>query len=209
MEKAPGIPLSEVWESLHSRKKFEIIQQLVQFEASFAAEFPAYGSLYYSHDLPTKTPAIQLPAVKASQKRFSIGPTNNRKCFDDGRDRLHLDRGPCKRYFIFLIQNTSDLSLISLRAHIGTVRNSERGKRTDFYSRDQADSTKARPLRRPWSISPFKYHQTTSLGRLPQNLSLHLAQGCFSSRSSFMAPRSPHEQYFCRPARAHSHYMHH
>ncbi|KAF2463221.1 uncharacterized protein BDR25DRAFT_329889 [Lindgomyces ingoldianus] len=50
------------------------LSELVRFQSYFVAEFPVYGSLYYN--------------------TFCVGPTNNRKYFDDGRGRLHLDRGP-------------------------------------------------------------------------------------------------------------------
>jgi len=99
MEKAPGIQLSELWDGMHSRKKYDIIKQLVGFEKAFAAaKLPAYGSLYYSDNLPESTLAIALPGmdVKGRDESFSICPTKNRKHFDDGRGTLDLDRGPCK-----------------------------------------------------------------------------------------------------------------
>lgn len=101
MQKAPGIQLSEVWDTLHSRQRFKIVQQLVKFQSSFVAEFPAYGSLYYSGDLPATASAVELTATtwKNRPHTFCVGPTNNRKYFDDGRGRLHLDRGPCKGGF--------------------------------------------------------------------------------------------------------------
>jgi hypothetical protein len=102
MEKAPGIQLSELWDEMHSQKKYGIIKQLVGFEKALAtAKLPAYGSLYYSDDLPKPISAIALPVmdVNGSKKSFSIGPTNNRKYFDDGRGTLELDRGPCKSNF--------------------------------------------------------------------------------------------------------------
>ncbi|KAF2433877.1 hypothetical protein EJ08DRAFT_668550 [Tothia fuscella] len=97
MEKAPGIQLSKLWDELQGNKKYGIIQQLVGFEKALAtAKLPAYGSLYYSDDLLESTSAIALPVmdVNGSTKSFSIGPTNNRKYFDDGRGTLELDRGP-------------------------------------------------------------------------------------------------------------------
>lgn len=102
MEKAPGIQLSELWGEMHSQKKYGIIKQLVGFEKALTtAKLPAYGSLYYSDDLPKHISAIALPVmdVNGSTKSFSIGPTNNRKYFDDGRGTLELDRGPCKSNF--------------------------------------------------------------------------------------------------------------
>jgi hypothetical protein len=119
MEKAPGIQLSEVWESMHSREKYVIIKQLAGFERLFASsKFPAYGSLYYSYDLPSPTPAIVLPImdVKGCQKSFSIGPTNNRKYFDDGRGVLDLDRGPCKSNWLMILLNSYQLNRVLIGA---------------------------------------------------------------------------------------------
>lgn len=105
MEKAPGIQLSKVWEGMHSRDKYIIVKQLVGFDKLFTqVKFPAYGSLYYSHDLPMPTPSVALPAmdVAGCQKFFVVGPTNNRKYFDDGRGALEFDRGPCKFNWLIL-----------------------------------------------------------------------------------------------------------
>ncbi|RLL96198.1 hypothetical protein CFD26_100335 [Aspergillus turcosus] len=81
MEKSPGIKLSHVWDDMHVLKKSEIVTQLVRFDASLASNpLPAYGSLYYAQD--------------ANGDKFAVGPTNNRKYFDDGRATLPLDHGP-------------------------------------------------------------------------------------------------------------------
>ncbi|KAH8589704.1 kinase subdomain-containing protein [Bisporella sp. PMI_857] len=110
MEKATGIQLSEVWDTMHSRKKYDIIKQLVGFDKSYStADLPAYGSLYYSCDLHNSTAAIPLPAVSSSgnQTSFSIGPTNNRKYFDDGRGDLELDRGPWRSVEQYVTANVN------------------------------------------------------------------------------------------------------
>lgn len=58
-----------------------------------------YGSLYYAKDLPGVSPgqiiqsASEDPAIKPV---FAVGPTTNRTFFDDGRDAVSVDRGPCK-----------------------------------------------------------------------------------------------------------------
>lgn len=119
MKKAHGVQLSELWDELHSQKKFRIIKQLVGFEKALAtAKLPAYGSLYYSDDLPEPTSAIALPVINVnrSAKSFSIGPTNNRKYFDDGRGTLELERGSCKSNF-FNSQNCLYFLLIKKGAY--------------------------------------------------------------------------------------------
>jgi hypothetical protein len=84
MEKVPGTKLSNVWEEMHVLKRSEIVTQLVQFDKSLASHpFSEYGSLYYTEN---QTP----------NDKFTVGPTTNRKYFDDGRQFLDVDRGPCE-----------------------------------------------------------------------------------------------------------------
>lgn len=84
MEKVRGVQLSSVWEDLHLLKKSKIVTQLAGFDKYLVSNpLPAYGSLYYSED-------------PSGHSKFTMGPTNNRRFFDDGRGSLDLDRGPCK-----------------------------------------------------------------------------------------------------------------
>ncbi|DAA73906.1 TPA_exp: Uncharacterized protein A8136_3892 [Trichophyton benhamiae CBS 112371] len=86
MEKAKGIPLSKIWDDIDVIQKSKIVENIVLFEKSLALNpFPAYGSLYYSDGDTTEGFA---------ESGFTVGPTNNRKYFDDGRRSLTLDRGP-------------------------------------------------------------------------------------------------------------------
>lgn len=69
-------------------QKSKIVENIVLFEKSLALNpFSSYGSLYYTDGDATEGFA---------ESGFTIGPTNNRKYFDDGRRSLTLDRGPCK-----------------------------------------------------------------------------------------------------------------
>ncbi|KAB8205413.1 hypothetical protein BDV34DRAFT_195889 [Aspergillus parasiticus] len=84
MEKVPGVKLSHFWDDMHAKKKSQIVTQLVMFDKALASNpFPEYGSLYCAEDGPR-------------DDNFVIGPTTNRRYFDDGRGTLTLDRGPCK-----------------------------------------------------------------------------------------------------------------
>lgn len=88
MEKAGGIPLSKIWDDIDVMRKSKIVENIVLFEKSLALNpFPAYGSLYYADGDTTEG---------FTESGFTVGPTNNRKYFDDGRRSLNLDRGPCK-----------------------------------------------------------------------------------------------------------------
>ncbi|EZG03221.1 hypothetical protein H106_06718 [Trichophyton rubrum CBS 735.88] len=86
MEKAGGIPLSKIWDDIDVMRKSKIVENIVLFEKSLALNpFPAYGSLYYADGDTTEG---------FTESGFTVGPTNNRKYFDDGRRSLNLDRGP-------------------------------------------------------------------------------------------------------------------
>ena len=100
MEKMPGVELESVWPNLTLRQKFEVVQQVVDFEASFAStRFSSYGSLYFTKDLPEPLRSAPLPVDEAGttvkHSRFAIGPTVSRMFFDDGRAAVDVDRGPC------------------------------------------------------------------------------------------------------------------
>ncbi|OAL74724.1 hypothetical protein A7D00_0318 [Trichophyton violaceum] len=67
-------------------RKSKTVENIVLFENSLALNpFPAYGSLYYADGDTTEG---------FTESGFTVGPTNNRKYFDDGRRSLTLDRGP-------------------------------------------------------------------------------------------------------------------
>ncbi|EFE43081.1 hypothetical protein TRV_02162 [Trichophyton verrucosum HKI 0517] len=86
MEKAPGAQLSKFWDNMNVIQKSKIVENIVLFEKSLALNpFSAYGSLYYSDCDTTEG---------FTESGFTVGPTNNRKYFDDGRHSLALDRGP-------------------------------------------------------------------------------------------------------------------
>jgi hypothetical protein len=85
MEKVSGVQLSKFWDDMEVMQKSKIVANIVRFEKSLAVNpFRAYGSLYYSDGDATK------------KGDFTVGPTNNRKYFDDGRGSLVLDRGSCR-----------------------------------------------------------------------------------------------------------------
>lgn len=101
MEKMSGVKLATVWDNMHSQKKLEVVQQLVQYEKAFAtSQFPAYGGLYYAEDVQDGgVPTTYQHNQDIAERQFVIGPTNNRKYFDDERRQLSLDRGPCEFHF--------------------------------------------------------------------------------------------------------------
>ncbi|KAI9672324.1 MAG: hypothetical protein M1817_003346 [Caeruleum heppii] len=99
MEKIPGVELENVWEELTGRQRFEVVQQVVGFEASFAStRFSSFGSLYYAHDISKASQREDLyvneEGTEVPHSRFAVGPTTSRMFFDDGRAAVDVDRGP-------------------------------------------------------------------------------------------------------------------
>lgn len=101
MEEARGVPLSHKWPTLHGDDKLNLIEKIVDIESTLVStSFRGFGSLYYTKDLehPTRkdvlyTDTTGRPTVNA---QFSIGPTTDRKSFDDDRASVDFDRGPCE-----------------------------------------------------------------------------------------------------------------
>lgn len=131
MEKVPGIELESVWEDITGRQKYEIVRQLVGFEKSFAAtRFTAFGSLYYAVDVPKvsgdETLCVTEHGTEIKCSQFAIGPSNNRKFFDDGRGTVSVNRGPCRNYFLSFQVNPISLT------------NLLEGRTTEDYAIDSA-----------------------------------------------------------------------
>ncbi|KAM5454159.1 hypothetical protein McanCB49686_004467 [Microsporum canis] len=94
MEKVPGAQLSRFWDEMEVMQKSKVVANIVRFEKSLAQNpFCEYGSLYYSD------------GDTANKRGFTVGPTNNRKYFDDGRSSLVLDRGPWSSAEEYIIAN--------------------------------------------------------------------------------------------------------
>ncbi|KAL8868093.1 MAG: hypothetical protein Q9174_005223, partial [Haloplaca sp. 1 TL-2023] len=99
MEKAAGVELSNFWEKLAFKQKRVLIEDIVRMEKSFTSSaFPAFGSLYYAHQLDAKTTTFPVTSqgmnTLASSEHFVIGPTTDRHSFADGRGKIQCDRGP-------------------------------------------------------------------------------------------------------------------
>jgi hypothetical protein len=100
MEKVSGIKLEKVWDKLRGKQKYEIVKQLINCENSFAStKFRSFGSLYYAQDVPRVAGHEILCVTEAGTEvncsKFAVGPSNYRKFFEEGRERVVVDRGPC------------------------------------------------------------------------------------------------------------------
>ncbi|KAL9619929.1 MAG: hypothetical protein Q9160_005486 [Pyrenula sp. 1 TL-2023] len=88
MEKASGIELHRVWDTLKAKNKMQLVQQIANITSRLGdARFEHYGSLYYRCDMEH----VQGTEV---DDEFAIGPTNARTWFDNRRGELDINRGP-------------------------------------------------------------------------------------------------------------------
>lgn len=89
MEKAPGVELGQVWETMKPRNKLSIVKQIAAITCTLAqAQFPCFGSLYRRQD-GTICESVTI------DDQFAIGPTVGRTWFDDRRGEVDVFRGPC------------------------------------------------------------------------------------------------------------------
>ena len=101
MEEARGVPLSYKWSNLHGDDKLILIEKIVEIESTLASTpFRESGSLYYTKDLehPARKDVLYINTTgrPTTNARFSIGPTTDRKFFDEDRANFDFDRGPCE-----------------------------------------------------------------------------------------------------------------
>lgn len=88
MEKCPGIELGHIWDSLPTRRRVEVVEQIAAITAKLSkTRFSHYGSIYYSEDVPDMRKA-------EIDETFCIGRTTGRSWFDDNRESAIVDRGP-------------------------------------------------------------------------------------------------------------------
>jgi len=98
MERSAGTELGKLWQNISGPQKHEVLKALVSYEIALSsAEMPMYGSLYYPEDLSSLTPSQIFESTDLADKKkiFAVGPTTNRAFFDDERDAVETDQGPC------------------------------------------------------------------------------------------------------------------
>ncbi|PYH38993.1 phosphotransferase family protein [Aspergillus neoniger CBS 115656] len=79
MEKAAGVPLSHVWETLKLPQKLQVLLAMIRLQKKWlSVSFSHYGSLHPLHQ----------------ERQFAIGPTTGRDWCDASRSLLDIDRGP-------------------------------------------------------------------------------------------------------------------
>ena len=96
MDKATGVPLSQVWDALSLSQKLQVLLAMTRLQKQWLrVSFSHYGSLYYAGD-------VQSPAVNhyikdgktVMNSEFAIGPATGRDWMDAGRSALRIPKGP-------------------------------------------------------------------------------------------------------------------
>lgn len=98
MDKADGVPLSQVWDTMKLPQKLQVLLSATRLQKKWlSVSFSHYGSLYFAEDV--QQPGNGTYYVKdgntIQRSKFAIGPTTGRDWFDAGRSRLDINRGPC------------------------------------------------------------------------------------------------------------------
>jgi hypothetical protein len=100
MEKAQGVPLSHVWDTLALPQKLQVLLALVQIQKRWLSiSFSHYGGLYYANEVRSSPAShyIQDGAIMKDSE-FVVGPATGRDWHDAGRADLEVERGPCESH---------------------------------------------------------------------------------------------------------------
>ena len=97
MDKAEGVPLSQVWDIMKLPQKLKVLLAITRLQRQWlSVSFSHYGSLYYPGDVQSP---IGNHYVKDGETikdaEFVIRPATGRDWFDGGRSILDIERGPC------------------------------------------------------------------------------------------------------------------
>lgn len=107
MQKAPGTPLSIVWDSLELNERLKVAMKLFRYMKKWSSvSFLQQGSLYFASD-EHQTTASDTPLYTRSDgstekdSRYRVGPSTGREWVDAGRQAIQCSRGPCKYFLRF------------------------------------------------------------------------------------------------------------
>lgn len=107
MDKVDGIELGKKWPELKGAQKRSLVKAMIELERKFAStSFKMFGSLYYAEDVANSNADNPLYTTDGGEEvrntKFVVGPTTDRKFFDDGRGTVNVDVGPCTKLFRLL-----------------------------------------------------------------------------------------------------------
>ncbi|KAF2083964.1 hypothetical protein K490DRAFT_76144 [Saccharata proteae CBS 121410] len=96
MELIRGTNLGDVWFDLSEKARITVVTKLAELESRlFALDFPATGSLYYTHDLQTGSRKVKVPIASATRNSdFCVGPDTRLGLWHGKRADIQIDRGP-------------------------------------------------------------------------------------------------------------------
>ena len=99
MEKANGLPLTKIWETVD---QIDLVTKIVQLHRPLLdLRFTQYGSLYYKSDIDISYTStvdfLDLETVPAGVdiSPFCMGPLARRDFWEDERISMEVNRGPC------------------------------------------------------------------------------------------------------------------
>ncbi|CAG8239215.1 unnamed protein product [Penicillium salamii] len=96
MEKAEGVPLSQVWGTMKLPRKLQVLVAMTRLQKQWlGVSFSHYGSLYYTGDVQQLAGNQYVKDGQAiKDSAFVIGPATGRDWVDSGRSSLNIERGP-------------------------------------------------------------------------------------------------------------------
>ena len=103
MDKARGVPLSQVWATMKLPQKLQVLLAMTHLQKQWlGVSFSHYGSLYYAKDLqqpgdapPSGGGHFIKDGKMVEDSEFAIGPATGWDWMDAGRSTLDIARGPC------------------------------------------------------------------------------------------------------------------
>ena len=103
MEKANGLPLTKIWETVDQA---DLVAKLAQLHRPLLdLRFTQYGSLYYKSDIDisyaSTTDFLETVPAGVDISPFCMGPIARRDFWEDERILMEVKRGPCAFDFSF------------------------------------------------------------------------------------------------------------
>ena len=105
MEKADGLPLIKIWETVD---RADLVAKLAQLHRPLLdLHFTHYGSLYYKSDIdfsyPSTVDFLETVPAGLDTSPFCMGPIARRDFWEDERISMEVKRGPCACAVLFLL----------------------------------------------------------------------------------------------------------
>ncbi|CAO2655038.1 Nn.00g117710.m01.CDS01 [Neocucurbitaria sp. VM-36] len=162
MEKLPGSPLRDAWFDLSEQQRLKVLLQIVELEAKlFETDLPASGSIYYSRDLSSGTPKVDIPG---SDDGLCIGPYAALRWWIGERGDLDVDRGPHDNPRLVL-QAPAEKELAWIQAYGRSRYPFERAYRETFGYKRQDPEEHAKSLKDYIRLAPHLVPTCSKLNR--------------------------------------------